>query len=76
GAEVVRAIEGKGRKAVAIQADSADPAAVKRSVDVAAQALGGLDILVINAASALYGAIAEVSVEQIDALVDVNVRSP
>ncbi len=36
-AEVVRAIEGKGRKALAIQADSADPAAVKRSVDEAAK---------------------------------------
>lgn len=75
-AEVVRSIEGKGRKALAIQADSADPAAVKRSVDEAAQALGGLDILVNNAAIALYGAIADVSVEQIDALLDVNVRSP
>ncbi|MBY3138397.1 SDR family NAD(P)-dependent oxidoreductase [Rhizobium laguerreae] len=75
-AEVVKAIEGKGRKALAIQADSADPAAVKRSVDEAARALGGLDILVNNAAIALYGAIAEVSVEQIDALLDVNVRSP
>ncbi|MFH7456741.1 SDR family NAD(P)-dependent oxidoreductase, partial [Pseudomonas syringae group genomosp. 7] len=49
-AEIVRVIEGKGRKALAIQADSADPAAVKRSVDEAAQALGGLDILVNNAA--------------------------
>ncbi|MBY5696353.1 SDR family NAD(P)-dependent oxidoreductase [Rhizobium leguminosarum] len=75
-AEVVQAVEGKGRKALAIQADSADPAAVKRSVDEAAQALGGLDILVNNAAIALYGAIADVSVEQIDALLDVNVRSP
>ncbi|GLR60653.1 SDR family NAD(P)-dependent oxidoreductase [Rhizobium indigoferae] len=75
-AEIVRAIERKGRKALAIQADSADPAAVKRSVDEAARALGGLDILVNNAAIALYGAIADVSVEQIDALLDVNVRSP
>ncbi|TBZ95855.1 SDR family NAD(P)-dependent oxidoreductase [Rhizobium leguminosarum] len=75
-AEVVQAIERKGRKALAIQADSADPAAVKRSVDEAAQALSGLDIFVNNAAIALYGAIADVSVEQIDALLDVNVRSP
>jgi 3-oxoacyl-[acyl-carrier protein] reductase len=74
--DVVREIEGKGRKALAIQADSADPAAVKRSVDEAAQALGGLDILVNNAAIALYDAIADVSVAHIDALLNVNVRSP
>ncbi|MDX3928323.1 MAG: SDR family oxidoreductase [Shinella sp.] len=75
-AEVARAIEGTGRKASAIQADSADPAAVKRSVDEAARALGGLDILVNNAAIALYAPIADISVEHIDALLDVNVRSP
>lgn len=75
-AEVVRAIEGKGRRGFAIQADSADPAAVKRSVEEAARALGGLDILVNNAAIALYDTIAGFSVVQIDALLDVNVRSP
>jgi 3-oxoacyl-[acyl-carrier protein] reductase len=75
-AEVVRAIEGKGRRGFTIQADSADPAAVKRSVEEAAQALGGLDILVNNAAIALYDAIANVSVAHIDALLNVNVRSP
>ena len=75
-AEVVRAIEGKGRRGLAIQADSADPAAVKRSVDEAAQVLGGLDILVNNAAIVLYDAIADVSVDRIDTLLDVNVRSP
>lgn len=75
-AEVVRAIEGRGRRAIAIQADSADPVAVKRSVDEAAQALGGLDILVNNAAIVLYAAIADISVDHIDALLDVNVRSP
>ncbi|MBR0668029.1 SDR family oxidoreductase [Roseomonas hellenica] len=75
-AEVVRAIEGKGRKAIAIQADSADPVAVRRSVDGAAEALGGLDILVNNAGIVLYDAIAEVSVADIDALLAVNVRGP
>ena len=74
-AEIVRAIEGKGRKALAIQADSADPAAVKRSVDEAATALGGLDILVNNAGIARFGAFVDLSLEDIDALLNVNVRS-
>lgn len=74
--EVVKAIEAKGRKAIAIQADSSDPAAIKRSVDAAVEALGGLDILVNNAAIALYASIAEIGVDQIDALLNVNVRGP
>lgn len=75
-ADVVQTIQSKGRKALAIQANAADPAAVKRSVDQAAAALDGLDILVNNAAIVLYAPIADVSVADIDALLDVNVRSP
>jgi NAD(P)-dependent dehydrogenase (short-subunit alcohol dehydrogenase family) len=75
-AQVVTAIEEKGRKAVAIQADSADPVAIQRSVDEAANALGGLDILVNNAAIARYNSIADFSVDDIDALLAVNVRGP
>lgn len=74
-ADVVRAIEAKGRRAVAIQADSADASAVKRSVDEAAEALGGLDILVNNAGIARGGPVAEMSLADIDAILDVNVRS-
>jgi NAD(P)-dependent dehydrogenase (short-subunit alcohol dehydrogenase family) len=75
-AEVVRAIEALGRKAIALQADSADPAAVKRSVNEAASALGGLDILVSNAAIALYDTIASMGVAAIDAMLAVNIRAP
>jgi NAD(P)-dependent dehydrogenase (short-subunit alcohol dehydrogenase family) len=74
-AEVVRSIEQKGRRGLAIQADSADAAAVKRSVDAAVDGLGGLDILVNNAGIARYGAVAEMHLSDIDALLDVNVRS-
>ena len=74
-ADVVRAIEAKGRRAVAIQADSADASAVKRSVDEAAESLGGLDILVNNAGIARGGMVAEMSLADIDAILDVNVRS-
>ena len=74
-AEVVRAIEAKGRRGLALQADSADAAAVTRSVDQAAAELGGLDILVNNAGIARYGLVAEMSVADIDALLNVNVRA-
>lgn len=75
-AELVKAIEAKGRKAVAIQADSADPEAIQRSVDEVVAALGGLDILVNNAAIARYNDIADFTVEDLDALLAVNVRGP
>jgi NAD(P)-dependent dehydrogenase (short-subunit alcohol dehydrogenase family) len=75
-AQLVEAIQGKGRKALAIKADSADPSAIQRSVDEAASALGGLDILVNNAAIAIYNNIADFPVEDIDALLAVNVRGP
>ncbi|MGA3882129.1 SDR family NAD(P)-dependent oxidoreductase, partial [Bacillus pumilus] len=43
---VAKSIESTGRRAIAIQADSADPDAIPRAVSDAVAALGGLDILV------------------------------
>jgi len=74
-AEVVRAIEAKGRRGVAIQANSADAAAVKRSVEQAVAALGGLDILVNNAGIAGYSAVADLNLDETDALINVNLRA-
>src|SRR5258708_36645323 len=48
-AEVVSAIKAKGRRAVAIQADSADAAAVQASVEKTVAELGELDIRANNA---------------------------
>lgn len=75
-ASVVKSIEETGRKGVAIQADASDPEAIKRSVDETVSALGGLDILVNNAGIVLYNLIADIGVEEIDAMLRVNVRSP
>src|ERR1700757_4158555 len=47
--EGLSAKKGKGRKTVAIQADSADVPAIQASVDKTVAELGGLDILVNNA---------------------------
>jgi NAD(P)-dependent dehydrogenase (short-subunit alcohol dehydrogenase family) len=75
-AEVVRAIKAQGRKGVAIQADSADAAAVQASVDKTVAELGGLDILINNAGILRLGELKDISVADIDALLNVNVRSP
>src|SRR5215510_5968796 len=48
-AKVVNEIKALGRRAVAIQADSADVTAVQASVKRTVAELGGLDILVNNA---------------------------
>lgn len=75
-AEVVAAIKAKGRKAVAIQADNGDAAAVQASVEKAVGELGGLDILVNNAGILRLGELKDISLTDIDALLDVNVRAP
>jgi 3-oxoacyl-[acyl-carrier protein] reductase len=75
-AEVVGAIKAMGRRAVAIQADSADPAAVQASVDRTAAELGGLNVLVNNAGILRLGELKDISLADIDASLNVNVRSP
>ena len=75
-ADVVNAIRSKGRRAVAIRADSADVAAIQASVDKAFAELGGLDILVNNAGILRMGELKDISLGDIDALLDVNVRAP
>ncbi|RWH41822.1 MAG: SDR family oxidoreductase [Mesorhizobium sp.] len=73
---VARSIESAGRRAVVIQADSADPEAIARSVSEAVAALGGLDILVNSAAIGLSGTIADIDVNEYQTLMDINVRAP
>lgn len=75
-AEVARTIESTGRRAIAIQADSADPAAIARAVGEAVSALGGLDILVNSAAVGLSGPIVDIDVDAYQAMMDVNVKAP
>ncbi|MGY3609596.1 SDR family oxidoreductase [Bradyrhizobium sp. Leo121] len=73
---VAKSIKSMRRRAIAIQADSADPEAIARSVSEAVSALGGLDILVNSAAIGHNGTIADLSVSEYQAVMDVNVRAP
>ena len=75
-AEVVSAIKAKGRRAVAIQADSANVAAIQASVDKTVVELGGLDILVNNAGILRASELKDISLADIDALLNVNMRAP
>lgn len=61
-AQVAGELPGSGHTVV--QADLADPAAVRRMVDQAHAGLGGLDVLVNNAGTYLPHAITEVSYEE------------
>ena len=73
---VVASIKALGRRGVALQADSADPAAIRRAVNDTVEALGGLDILVNSAAVGLSGPVAEVDLADFQALMDINIRGP
>jgi NAD(P)-dependent dehydrogenase (short-subunit alcohol dehydrogenase family) len=75
-ATVVGSIEEKGRRGLAIQADSADPQAIRRALAETVDALGGLDILVNSAGIGTAGMTADLSLADLQAMLDVNVRAP
>jgi len=73
-ASVVKEIERASRKAIAIQADAADAEAVKAAVEKTVATLGGLDVLVNNAGTAIPKKFEETTLEEMDRMIDVNVR--
>src|ERR1700723_800372 len=71
---VVKAIELSGGKAIAIQADAANVEAVKAAVEKAVATFGRLDILVNNAGTAIPKPFEEATQEEMDRVIDINVR--
>lgn len=71
---VVKAIEGSGGKAIAIQADSRDADAIKGAVAKTVEAFGSLDILVNNAGTGFPKPFEEGTIEEFDHVINLNVR--
>ncbi|MEE1941905.1 3-oxoacyl-ACP reductase family protein [Streptomyces sp. TRM 70361] len=71
---VVEQIRAIGRRARALRADNADPAAVRAAVADTVAEFGRLDILVNNAGAGVMGPIGELTEEDVDRVLHVNVR--
>jgi len=71
---VVKAIERDGGKAVAIQADAADVEAVNGAIEKTVATFGRLDVLVNNAGTAIPKTFEETTLEEMDRVIDINVR--
>ncbi|MCK8495181.1 SDR family oxidoreductase [Spirosoma sp. RP8] len=75
--EVIALIKAAGRKAIAIPGDLRDEAFCKRLVDEAVRGLGGLDILVSNAArQQARESIMDITSEDFDATMKTNIYAP
>jgi 3-oxoacyl-[acyl-carrier protein] reductase len=73
-ASVVKAIEHAGGKAIAIQAEAADADAVKAAVEKTVVTFGRLDVLVNNAGTAIPKRFEEATLEEMDRVIDINIR--
>jgi 3-oxoacyl-[acyl-carrier protein] reductase len=73
-ASVVKQIERAGGKAIAIQADATDADAVTAAVEKTFTTFGRLDVLVNNAGTAIPKPFEEATLEEMDRVLDINVR--
>jgi 3-oxoacyl-[acyl-carrier protein] reductase len=73
-ASVVKDIERAGGKAIAIQADATDARAVEAAVEKTVAALGGLDVLVNNAGTAIPQKFEDSALEDLDYMINLNLR--
>ena len=72
--DLVSAIEDIGRRAIAVRADSADPVAIRNAVAETVERLGTLDVAVVNAGVLRLALVEAFTLEDLDLMLDVNVR--
>lgn len=72
--QVVTDIEASGGRAMAIQADSADPAAIRRAVRETVNRFGKLDAAIVNAGVLKLANIENVTLDDLDVSLAINVR--
>ncbi|WP_405797789.1 SDR family oxidoreductase [Streptomyces sp. NBC_01506] len=73
--EVVRAIETKGGRATAVQADATEPAQLRALFDAAHRRYGGTDVFVHNAGGYVGGNVAEATDEDYERAFAINARA-
>jgi 3-oxoacyl-[acyl-carrier protein] reductase len=71
---VVKAIESAGGKAIAIQADAADPKAISAAIEKVVATLGKLDVLVNNAGTGIPKPFVDTTLEEMDLMININYR--
>jgi 3-oxoacyl-[acyl-carrier protein] reductase len=73
-ASVVKSIERTGGDAIAIQADATNAAAVTAAIEKTVATFGRLDVLVNNAGTAIPKKFEETTLEELDRVIDLNIR--
>lgn len=75
GEATLAAIEAEGGEAIVVQADATSAADCERMVATAVSAFGGLDVLVNNIGRAAVGTVVDITEEEWDRSLDINLRT-
>jgi NAD(P)-dependent dehydrogenase (short-subunit alcohol dehydrogenase family) len=73
--DVVREIESKGRRSIAVPADVSLEAEVVKIIQQVVENLGSLDVMIANAGIIIYQSFLDTTVESFDRVMAVNARS-